>query len=875
LIEIGKMPRVLITKLAEKGITEGDILMSARSDMNSDGVHCDNWLLVTKDDLIIVGGIKTIIPKKRADKQLPVSDGPAAAIDKEEKHKEGFIGGVKRLFRKRVEAKSRVIYDFAEISYDYYPLANLKSFNVEELISTSRLTALQLDVDNTALETAQVLKGRAERKEKEEKEKLAAEELRRSVAEGKPIPGQTGAVMAVKPDESKDKKAEKPAGEPKPEDKPPEVKGSPVLITLFSNTCKADMRLFVKYINKYHDSGELKFEEEDKKEELFCPKCGDRYADPSRKICPRCMDKNKIVKRFGMFFGKYKVYVALTVIMLVISSGLGVLAPYVSSGFFYDQVLNKTGKFYGQLFLVLGIVIGTRLLSTLISMASGWVSASIAARVVYDLKKVIFGAIERLSISFFTGRQTGGLMTQVNNDANMIYWFFVDGMPYFMVNIVQAIVVVILMFFMQFWLTFFAVIVIPLMVLLIIWLFGRMEKLWSKQYSRSRALSATLSDVLSGVRVVKAFSKEKKEMKRFGQQSEELAGADRTMRRFENIAFPAVGFLLYFGNIVIWAVGGWQVVTGDMTYGTLLVFVAYMNMIWSPMFFFVDMANWASACMNSMQRLMEIMDAVPEVAERENPVHMPEVQGRVTFRNVAFSYDKNRKVIDGISFNIEPGKVIGIVGHTGAGKSTLANLLIRLYDAGEGEILIDGVNVKDIAFDDLRRNVAIVSQETYLFAGTILDNIRYAKPDATYDEVVEAAKISGAHSFIMKLPDAYSTRIGFGYKDLSGGERQRVSIARAILRNPKILILDEATAAMDTETERQIQTALSKLVVGRTTIMIAHRLSTLRDADYLIVIENGKMPEFGTHTELIAKKGIYFNLYKLQFEALKSIGVAE
>ena len=314
------------------------------------------------------------------------------------------------------------------------------------------------------------------------------------------------------------------------------------------------------------------------------------------------------------------------------------------------------------------------------------------------------------------------------------------------------------MFFMDFWLTFISVVVIPIMVLLIIKLFGHMEKLWSKRYTRYRALNSTLSDVLSGVRVVKAFSKEKKEIKRFGRQSEDLAGAEKRMSRFENIAFPAVGFLLYFGNIIVWAVGGWKVVTGDMTYGTLLVFVTYMNMIWNPMFFFVDMANWASACLNSMQRLMEIMDAVPDVAERENPVRIPEIEGRVTFRNVGFSYDKNRKIIDGISFNIDSGKVIGIVGHTGAGKSTLANLLIRLYDVGEGEILIDGVNVKDIAFDDLRRNVAIVSQETYLFAGTILDNIRYAKPDATYDEVVEAAKISGAHSFIMKLPDAYSTR---------------------------------------------------------------------------------------------------------------------
>jgi ATP-binding cassette subfamily B protein len=402
-------------------------------------------------------------------------------------------------------------------------------------------------------------------------------------------------------------------------------------------------------------------------------------------------------------------------------------------------------------------------------------------------------------------------------------------------------------------------------------------KLHAKNYSGSRKLNSQLSDVLTGMRVVKAFSRERAETERFEATSRRAAGYQKNLSVFNNYVYPSLGLILYLGNIIALGVGGWMVISGynDFSYGQLIKFVAYVNMIYSPMYFFADMIDWSASSTNALQRLFEIYDTEPDITEKEDAVTPDEIQGNVEFRNVEFSYIKNHKIIDNVSFDVKAGKTLGIVGHTGAGKSTIVNLLMRLYDSDEGEIFVDGYNVKNLSFKALYENIAIVSQETFFFIGTILDNIRYAKPDASYDEVVIAAKLSGAHDFIIKLPDAYHTKIGFGFKDLSGGEKQRLSIARAILRDPKILILDEATAAMDTQTERQIQASLTRLAKGRTTIMIAHRLSTLRDADFLVVVENGKMPEKGTATELLKAKGVYYKLYKMQAEALKTIGIEE
>ncbi|MBR3424184.1 MAG: ABC transporter ATP-binding protein, partial [Clostridia bacterium] len=560
-------------------------------------------------------------------------------------------------------------------------------------------------------------------------------------------------------------------------------RGEDTVLAAMTKTALRDARIFVKYAAPKLEGKEEEIDEDDFRDDRFCPKCGRRYPDPDRKICPHCMEKSKLYRRLFVFAKDYRRHMALVLLALALTAAMAVAAPYVSTEFFYDRVLSQGDAWYGRIVTAALLVLLLKVGSMVVGSISGVISARVTAKVTYQLKKTIFSAIERLSMSFFSARQTGGLMNQINNDSNEIYWFFMDGAPYFIKNVVQIAAALVIMLIMNVPLALCAIVVVPLFALTIRALFRRMNSLHARTYRSSRALNSALSDALTGFRVVKAFSREKEETERFDRQSKRLARDSRSVTFFNNTAFPVATVIMYLSNIIVWGVGGWMAVTGSfgMTYGRLLAFIAYSNLLNEPMFMIVDMAYWFSGCTNGMQRLFEIADAEPDVREAAEPVQLGEMKGAVRFDNVVFSYEKGKKVIDGVSFEVGAGRSLGIVGKSGAGKSTLANLLMRLYDVDEGAISIDGVNVKELSFDELRRNVGIVSQETYLFVGTIRDNIRYACPEATDEDVVKAAKLAGAHDFIVKLPDGYDTMIGFGYKELSGGERQRVSIARAIL----------------------------------------------------------------------------------------------
>lgn len=645
----------------------------------------------------------------------------------------------------------------------------------------------------------------------------------------------------------------------------------------FSATYSHDATVFCRAIEELRELGFVteRLLKEESSEYKICPKCGRRFPDKGRRYCPGCLEKTGLTLRLGKMFVKYKWFMALIGLTLAMTVALSMITPYISNSVLYNDVLNPDGSLFGKVGLLVLTLIAVRLLSLTVNLVTGMINAKVAAEVTCDLKTDIFGSLGRLSLSFFTNRQTGSLMTQINSDSTTIYWFFCDGFPMLVTQMLQLIVLLIVMFGLNTELTLYTFVTIPLFFVSFQVISRLFEKLHARAWSRRASYNSLISDVINGIRVVKAFSREDAEVQRFGARSEAAAMADRQLEFTSSRVYPFLQFALKIGSYVVWLIGGWRIMDASgMDFAALMTFSAYFSLVYSPIEMLSDVTDWWSNCLNALKRLFDIKDAKVEVAEDPDAVD-PEIRGDLEFKDVSFSYVENRKVLTHVSFKVPAGKTLGIVGQTGAGKSTIANLITRLYDADEGAVTIDGIDVRMLTFDCLRKNIAIVSQETYLFAGTILDNIRYARPDATLCEVIAAAKAAHAHDFIIKFPDGYQTRIGQGDRQLSGGERQRVSIARALLKNPKILILDEATSAMDTQTERSIQEALTELSRSRTTVMIAHRLSTLRDADSLIAIENGKLMESGTAAELMEQKGVYYKLYNLQAEALKNVGIAE
>lgn len=602
-----------------------------------------------------------------------------------------------------------------------------------------------------------------------------------------------------------------------------------------------------------------------------CPICGEPFPDPNRPVCPRCVDRRSVFKRLLTMFGEFKWAVFLILLTLVASNIFAILSPVFGSQMLYDDVLAEGGKHYGRIMLIVMIIVGINIASMILRIVSGIITSKVVPVVTHKLRVKIFSSLQRLSLDFFTGKQTGSLMSRVDRDSQNIYWFFTDIVPYGIINIVKIVGIAVIMLIISPLLSIGIILTISVIEIVQSRFYRSQRKLYRKFDVATRSANSVLSDVMNGQRVVKAFAKESREIERYRVKNTDAFTINtRINTRIANTV-PVIWTFYRIVNKLVFCLGAFLVIRGHILFGALSALVSYTEMAGEPIHFFTWIGDRWARCMDAASRMFEIMDALPTVKEDENPVHIENMRGDIELKNVSFEYEAGHPIIKDVSIKVQSGHMFGIVGKTGAGKSTIINLMARLYDVTGGEITIDGIPIRKIATEDIRRNIGIVSQETFLFIGSIADNIRYANPDATMEEVIEAAKSANAHEFITKLPEGYNTKVGEGGVSLSGGEKQRISIARAIIQKPNILILDEATASMDTRTERKIQAAIDSLKQGRTIISIAHRLSTLRDADMLCVIENGELKETGTHDELIRAKGKYFELYKLQAEALQFI----
>jgi len=665
-----------------------------------------------------------------------------------------------------------------------------------------------------------------------------------------------------------------------PEEKKKEIKedwehgGECEIIAYFTHDNGSKVSAFINVVKRLHDGEEVK--EDDSVFEQFnkkCPKCGKVYEDQNRRICDNCQNRGKVLGMIWEFTKPYKWSVFTVFACMIISALLNLLSPILSGRVLIDWVISPSGKWHsvGMLFLVLFGIFGLAIVSLVLNIVMNRINAQFSTPMSIDIKKKVYDCLMHLNLDYLNQYSPGWLNARVDYDASYINSFVQNGIPNFIINAVTFVGLIVFLFILNWKLTLLVLVPIPIIVLMFRVLLPKMSRMYTIVYRASSSLNAMLSDSLNGIRVVKAFSKEVDEAHRFHQKSHKLYDVGLRVNLTSLMIYPVISLVIGLSSQLIWSVGGLSVMGLEMTYGDFSAYLGYVGMVFAPLQFFSTFSNQVTVTLNSAERIYDVIGQVPTIYEDPKAVDLSEMKGEIEFENLSFHYQPNRPILKNINLKINAGDNIGLVGHTGCGKTTLVNLISRMYDPVFGSIKIDGVDLKKIKLSSLRNNIAMVTQEVYLFRGSIMDNIRYARPDATREEVIRAAKLANAHEFIIKLFDGYDTLVGSGYSGLSGGERQRISIARALLMDPSILILDEATAAMDTETERLISDALAELVKGRTCITIAHRLSTLKDCNYLYVIENGEIAEEGAPEELLAQGGIYYKLFTLQSEAMKKV----
>lgn len=669
-----------------------------------------------------------------------------------------------------------------------------------------------------------------------------------------------------------------------------ETEAGTVDLIRYSNGCAAKFGFVARFIGDEIEFRDGKRDEapiwDYKSEEHSCKSCGLLLPDEFSP-CPACSKKHKVMLRILSYIRPYRGRAILYTIFLIVGTLITLVPPYFSR-ILVDDILRlneitnaapeASGTRLGEIFraiqpatVALSVAVGSLLVVYIIreiftifqQRLGAWLTFRIAA----NIRAHVYQHLHNLSIRFFDKRTTGTVISHITEDSERLQDFMLEGLSFLSVQLLLFFGIGSVLFLMNWRLACFILIPIPLIVLGAGWFWKKVRSLWHRAYRRRSKLFDVVNDSVSGIRVVRAFGQQRDEVNRFGNANIDARDYETHAEMIWATYYPPLMFAVQLGTLIVWYVGGLDVIAGPMSLGTLFAFHAYLAMFYQPLRYVSPLINWASRSMTAAERLFEVIDSQPEQLDDGSLKAMPNITGEVKFHNMTFGYESHKPVLKDINLHVQPGEMIGLVGHSGAGKSTLINLICRFYTPDSGRLEIDGEDIKQIDLKDLRRQIGVVLQDPYLFSGSIAENIAYAHPDAAMVDIIAAAKAANAHEFIVKFPDGYDTEVGERGGSLSGGERQRISIARAILHNPRILILDEATSSVDVETEKKIQQAIDRLVQNRTTFAIAHRLSTLRNADRLFVIEKGKGVECGSHEELMAQKGIYYKLVETQREA--------
>ncbi|RSZ44220.1 MULTISPECIES: ABC transporter ATP-binding protein [unclassified Variovorax] len=589
---------------------------------------------------------------------------------------------------------------------------------------------------------------------------------------------------------------------------------------------------------------------------------GDEPADTELQTPPSTW----VLLRLGRFAKPYRKQLIAGFLLTLISTAATLVPPYLTIPLMDDILIPfQNGQKIDT--MRVGLYLGGLLIAALVGWGLGWARtyllALVSERIGADLRTTTYEHLLTLPLDYFGGKRTGDLMARIGSETDRINVFLSLHALDFANDVLMIVMTAVILISINPLLAVVTLVPLPF----IAWMihvvrdrlrtgFEKIDRVWSE-------VTNVLADTIPGIRVVKAFAQERREAERFRVANAYNLQVNDKLNRTWSLFTPTVSLLTEIGLLVVWAFGIWQVARGSITVGVLTAFIAYIGRFYTRLDSMSRIVSVTQKAAAGAKRIFDILDHVSNVPEPANPVKVERVQGRIEMSGLGFRYG-SRAVIHDLDLRIEPGEMIGLVGHSGSGKSTLVNLICRFYDVTDGAIKVDGTDIRRFAVADYRRHVGLVLQEPFLFFGTIAQNIAYGKPDATREEIVAAARAAHAHDFILRLPHGYDSLVGERGQGLSGGERQRISIARALLIDPRILILDEATSAVDTETEKEIQKALDNLVQGRTTIAIAHRLSTLRKADRLVVMDRGEVVEVGPHDALMAKQGAYWRLYQAQ-----------